>query len=1169
MYLKTIKLAGFKSFVDPTVIPMRSYLNAIVGPNGCGKSNVVDAIRWVIGETSAKQLRGQSMTDVIFNGTTHRKPVGKAAVELTFDNSDTRIGGEFAKYNEIAIRREVERDGQSDYYINGTLCRRRDIIDLFLGTGLGPRSYAIIEQGMVSQLIEAKPEDLRVYLEEAAGISKYKERRKETETRIQRTQENLERLSDLREELEKQQRHLNRQSNAAERYKEYKEEERLLQARIKALQWQTLNEKLQLFTDKISEQVLELERLQTDRQHYETEFEKGRAAQQELSDAQNQAQKNFYAMGAEIARIEQEIKHTEEQRRQWQMELIQVAQNNQELSEGFEEHEEQILALSSEVQNLAPQENAIKLQALTSKQELANAQSTVREWESRFEQWQHQYAQALQKIEVAKTKIEHYQKQSEQQEGRLARLKEQQDNREMIELSDLIKPLAEQTVEFEAQLEALLEEQAQVTERISVQREHISRTKLEHEKARQNLHEKETEFAKLNALQQSALISDDQHTIEWINRHHLSDRPRLGKTLQVNAGWELAVETILGHTIDAICVEGLEDYIHPNQLFTQGDITLLAKQATPPSFLSTKAKTLASQIQSDWPLDAWLAGIYLAETVEEAKALRLQLESHESVITRDGIWLGKNWVRIDKAQNDESSVLLREKALKSLSLSIEELQAIVEGQARRVQEHEQELANLENMREVAQRSYQHLSTQAAQVQKEYSSKQSRLTQVTEAHARFVREEEEARRELAHIQENSANIQSELEILRAQSEQQAQDKIQLMEERDRALQRLEACRAEANRDQQRADEFGIRLAANENQLHLLQQTMARTQRQLDQLSQRQDKLKDQLENSLSPLEESKQSLQHKLQEQVTVEAELRRAEQALNAHEHRMKEVLDARNRVAELIQHLQTEYQNHQMEKQAITVRQSTIEEAIAETEYQIPQLIEDMPEGTNLKSSEDRAIELAEKITRLGPINLAAIEEYQAVTERKDYLDKQQMDLEEALSVLQEAIKKIDRETKTKFRETFDKVNNKFQEVFPRIFGGGRASLELTDEDILLTGIIVRAQPPGKRNSTIHMLSGGEKALTAISLIFGLFHLNPAPFCVLDEVDAPLDDANVGRFCAVVKEMSQQTQFIIISHNKVTISSADQLMGVTMQEAGVSRLVSVDVAEAMEMVDQ
>ncbi len=1169
MYLKTIKLAGFKSFVDPTVIPMRSYLNAIVGPNGCGKSNVVDAIRWVIGETSAKQLRGQSMTDVIFNGTTHRKPVGKAAVELIFDNSDTRIGGEFAKYNEIAIRREVERDGQSDYYINSTLCRRRDIIDLFLGTGLGPRSYAIIEQGMVSQLIEAKPEDLRVYLEEAAGISKYKERRKETETRIQRTQENLERLTDLREELEKQQRHLKRQSNSAERYKEYKQEERLLQGQIKALQWQALNEKLQLITDKIGEQVLALEKLQTDRQHYETEFEKGRIGQQELSEKQNEAQKNYYSMGSEIARIEQDIKHTEEQRRQWQAELIQVTQNWRELSEGFEEHEQQIVELSSEVQNLAPQENAIKLQALTSKQELANAQSTVREWEGRFEQWQHQYTQSVQKIEVAKTKIEHHQKQLEQQTQRLARLKDQQENREMSELSELIKPLKEQTTELEAQLEGLLEEQADITDRIGTQRDSIVRSKAEHEKARQELHLKETEFAKLNALQQSALESDDQQTIEWINRHHLSDRPRLGKNLQVNSGWELAVETILGHFIDAICVDGIDEYIQINQVFTSGEITLVAKELQASSHLSNKAKTLISQIQSDWPLDSCLAGIYVAADLEEAKALRPELASHESVITPDGIWLGKNWVRIDKAQNNENSVLLREKSLKSLSATIEELHLALEHHAKIVKQNEEELANLENAREMAQRRYQQVSAASAQAQKEYSTKQSRLAQLTEAHARFIREEEEAKREFEQIQTQCSQIKSELEMLIEQSEMQAQSKAELLEEREACVQRLEAIRNEANRDQQRADEFGIRLAANENQLHLLQQTVARTQRQLDQLSQRQEGLSQQLENTVEPLEEFARNLQHKLQERVVVETHLREAEQALNAHEHHMKHVLDARNKLAETIQQLQNEYQNSQMEKQAITVRQTTIEEAIAETEYNLAQLLQEMPEGANLKTSEDRAIELAEKITRLGPINLAAIEEYQAVTERKDYLDKQQADLEEALSVLQEAIKKIDRETKAKFRETFDKVNNKFQEVFPRIFGGGRANLELTDEDILLTGIIVRAQPPGKRNSTIHMLSGGEKALTAISLIFGLFHLNPAPFCVLDEVDAPLDDANVGRFCAVVKEMSQQTQFIVISHNKVTISSADQLMGVTMQEAGVSRLVSVDVAEAMEMVEQ
>lgn len=1168
MQLKSLKLSGFKSFVDLTTIPILSSMNAIVGPNGCGKSNIVDAIRWVIGETSAKQLRGQSMTDVIFNGSSQRKPVGKAAVELTFDNSDGRIVGEFAKYNEIAIRREVEREGQSSYFINSTLCRRKDIIDLFLGTGLGPRSYSIIEQGMVSQLIEAKPEDLRVYLEEAAGISKYKERRRETESRIGRTKENLERLSDLCEELAKQLRNLNRQANAAERYKVYKEEERLLQAQIKALQWQALEQKSQVIHEKILAKQTELEKVQAELQSTETELEKGRVLQTELSDNLNQRQKAFYGLGADIARLEQQIKFSQDKIVQWQSESAEVNENLQELTDSTLEHQQQIHELSKVVQELSPQQSAIATKAIDSNQQLEIAEESMQEWQISYEQNQNEFAHTRQRIEVVKTKIEHGKNEINQLQNRLQQIARDIENDEITQLSAQIEPLLQQVKNLESACSEINFEREQIREMITATRDAIIEAKSTLAKNENVLREKEVQHAKLTALQQSALESTDQQTVEWLNRYDLISSPRLGKLLQVNSGWELATETVLSHYLDAVCVENSDDYLEGCYQLAKGSVTILDKSPASTNNQFNKAPTLASQVNCTWPIEGFLKNIYIVDTLDQAKNLRPQLSSDESIITKDGIWLGKNWLRIAKAKADEDSILIREKSLKSLDEEIDELRQILAQNTVALKNLETKLAELENNREIAHQHFQQRSLELNEVQKQLAAKQSRLQHLQQMQQRLIDERANCQNQQEIQQQKLNALQQDLQADEQKMQAQIATTDSLQQQRDELRYQLEQIRQKATEDQKRVDEFSIRLSSNEEQLTLLQQTMARSQRQIHQLEQRRDTLQQQLEASAEPLQNAEEQLQSQLNDRVELERQLTEAEQQLNGHQHRMKSLDQKRHECSELIQARQSELQNCQMERQAITVRQTTIIETLTETEHQLQQVIETMPEEAVLSTWESNAAELAQKITRLGPINLAAIEEFKVISERKEYLDKQQADLNEALQVLEDAIKKIDRETKLKFKETYDKVNEQFQSVFPRIFGGGSASLEMLDDDILSTGILVRAQPPGKRNSTIHMLSGGEKALTALSLIFAMFQLNPAPFCVLDEVDAPLDDVNVGRFCSLVKEMAKQTQFIIVSHNKVTISNADQMMGVTMQEAGVSRIVSVDMEKAMAMVE-
>lgn len=1168
MYLKSIKLAGFKSFVDPTTIPIRSHMNAIIGPNGCGKSNVIDAIRWVIGETSAKQLRGQSMEDVIFNGTTARKRVGKAMIELTFDNNQGRITGEYAKFSQIAVRREVERGGQSSYFLNGTHCRRRDILDIFLGTGLGPRSYSIIEQGMVSRLIEAKPEELRVYLEEAAGISKYKERRRETENRIRHTKENLDRLNDLREELDKQLRHLKRQANAAERYKVLKEEERLLNAQLQALRWQALNEKLSAHNDKITEKENEREEQIANQRELETSIEKARIAQTEFTEEQNAVQKEYYGLGAEIARIEQQIQSTKEQTQRWQSELTEAESVWEELTSSSAEQQDQISELTTELEQLEPQTHNIKSAVMEANEAFAKAEADMQDWQTRFDQHQTQSTETSRDSSVTKTRIENFQQQLQRLQSRRQTLQDSQNNPQLETLANEVSPLQERAHQLNDQLSDIEKNTAQITEQMDTRRAQNAELNQSLQTLREKQKVAEARYASLDALQQSALGNDDEQINTWLDNNHLKDKPRLGQSMQVNAGWEVAAETVLRGCFNALCVDDVSTWVDGLNALESGALTLIDKHASNDAALHHKAKTLLSQIQTDWPIEPWVAGVYVAENLVEAMQLRPQLSANESVITKEGVWLGANWIRVAKATDSSAGVLIREQELAELEKELAQLSQEVAQQSQALQAGEQTLAELENERRVQQRAYQDMSTALREAQASLSAKQSRLDELQQQQLRLSQEArdcdaqlEEAQQQLRESHEKNQTLSESLS--RFESEKQA-----LLEERARCHETLEHARTHANRERQRADELGIRLASNENQLSLLKQTVNRAERQLDKLTERREHLQSNLTENDGPLEKLGAQLQELLNQRVGIEQRLHAAEDKLNGQNTQIKQLETQRQTLAELLTQLQTAVQTLQMERQEVSVRQATIKEQLDETDFELDALQKEMPEEANVADWETQAEKTAQKITRLGAINLAAIDEFEQQNERKTYLDKQNDDLMEALDVLESAIHKIDRETRGRFKDTFEKVNERFKELFPGIFGGGSACLELTGDDLLTTGVLVRAQPPGKRNSTIHMLSGGEKALTAIAMVFSMFHLNPAPFCILDEVDAPLDDLNVGRFCKVVKEMSAQTQFIVISHNKVTIEAADHLMGVTMQEAGVSRIVSVDMEEAMEMVE-
>ena len=1166
MRLKCIKLAGFKSFVDPTTVNFPSNLCAVVGPNGCGKSNIIDAVRWVMGESSAKNLRGENMTDVIFNGSSGRKPIGQASIELVFDNSDGTLLGEYASFTEISIKRKVTRDGQNLYYLNGAKCRRRDITDIFLGTGLGPRSYAIIEQGMISRLIEAKPEDLRVYIEEAAGISKYKERRRDTENRIRRTMENLERLTDIRDELERQLSRLQRQAQAAEKYTEYKKEERLLKAQVQALKYQQLDQQAKVKQEAIRDLELRMESFITNQVNKDTQIEKYRAQYTELGDKFNEVQGRYYAIGADIARLEQSIQHAQERSRQLQTDLDQTNRDCKEAEENLLIDAQKAEAWEAELLELEPELELVKAAEESSGDVLLASEEAMQRWQNEWDAFNQRAAEPRKKAEVQQSRIQHLEQVQQRLLQRIEKLKDEKANLIDGSEDDEIGQLTEQLAELDLAADEKRSRVDALTEQLDQQRNDNNRFTNELDQVRSKLQSMRGRHASLEALQQAALGEKNKAVTQWLEAQQLLNKPRLAETLKVADGWDTALETVLGNTLQAVCVDNLDAVKDVLGNLTQGELVLFDTQARVANSNAGKGSLLSAKVTAPWDVAGLLDGIYVADDLVTALQLRTQLSAHESVITKDGIWLGPHWLRVARDSDASSGVIARRQELEELSAAIAEAEEQVDSLSQQLEQGRESLKHIEQQRETLRREAEEQGRRYGEVRSQLSAKQVRLEQINMRRERAEAEIREAReqmeQEAEHLSEARMILSEAIEMM----EQDTDQREKLLQERDNIRSGLDQARQRARHDKDKAHELAMRYQSVKTQLDSIRLGIGRLREQTARLQERREQLTLSLSDNRDPIEEYKLELEACLSKRLSVEAALTEARRELETVEHELRNVEQARNRAEQEVQAVRSHLEQERLAAQMFEVQRAGIAEQLEEDNLDLQQLLAEMPEGSEIKPLEEELESVAGRINRLGPINLAAIDEYKTESERKNYLDAQNADLMEALETLENAIKRIDRETRTRFKETFDQVNKSLQELFPKVFGGGHAYLELTGEDLLDTGIAIMARPPGKRNSTIHLLSGGEKALTAIALVFSIFRLNPAPFCMLDEVDAPLDDANVGRYARMVEEMSEHVQFIYITHNKIAMEMAHQLMGVTMHEPGVSRLVTVDVDEAAEL---
>lgn len=1163
MHLKQLKLAGFKSFVDPTTVPFPSQLVAVVGPNGCGKSNIIDAVRWVMGESSAKNLRGESMTDVIFNGSSNRKALGQASVELLFDNSLGRLTGQYASYQELSVKRVVTRDGESLYYLNGTRCRRRDITDIFLGTGAGARGYSIIGQGTISRLIEARPDELRAYLEEAAGVSKYKERRRETLTRIQHTHDNLARVADIREELDKQLQRLERQAKAAERYQQLKQDERRLKAEILVLKWQGLCEEQGRIEQTIQQQRMNYEAGQArSTDVYQQSVALREMLHEEDAELQN-VQNSYYQVGTEIARLEENLQQQQRDRQRlmtaraqlqddWQFLSAQQAQDREALQQSQDTHEQCVTNVLLLQDELAAKEVILK-----------HYQQQQIDWQQQADHVQGLLNKARHDQQMTALTLQHLGQRRQETQTRLDNLMR---NDAELDTARLLETLEHLKAEAQS-LRLQVDEQQQAHQTHALQAQVIAQDLKAIEQAirieQDEGYALHTKQAALSAMIQAALGRHEESPLD----ENWKTEPRLAEVLQVDKDWQAACEMILQDRLQAVVVEDMTSLY--NRLETEtlpGDCWFVSPHARP---VSTQDRPRLSDKMQGFsacgPLD--FTTILAAADLNEAMTWLPTLGAHESILTPQGYWLGPGWLKAPTlAHNDSQSIFARQQALTELSEQLEQSRLRLNGLLKQRDEKHEQLVVVQELTTTGQHALAEIKDSLRRVDAEMQQQERALLQANQQLRQRADEQEALLLKLQSLAEEHHELTVKSEDEARVIEELAHRYQQLQDGKTTWLSELPASQAAV--DTVRALLHQAELQAEREKLKVgqLQEALKRNEERLQILHERLEDVQGQLLHVHDPDTTLKSSLEEKILKHHELEERLAQHRECLNHLNQQIEGLSEQLKAFDKQSRELQNIIQEAQIEEQTLKVRAAGLIESLTELGVALQDVLTGLEPEAVLPVHEEALIDIVNKIQRLGAINLAAIEEYETESQRKQHLDSQYEDLEDALATLQTAIEKMDRETRQRFQTTFDEVNQRFQVLFPRLFGGGRALLELTCDNLLEAGIVVMAQPPGKRNSTIHLLSGGEKAMTAVALVFAIFQLNPSPFCMLDEVDAPLDDVNVGRFCTLVKEMSQFVQFLFITHNKVTMELADHLIGVTMREPGVSRIVAVDVEQALSM---
>ena len=1162
MRLIQLKLAGFKSFVDPTTIQLQGQRVGIVGPNGCGKSNIMESIKWVLGESSAKEMRSENMDSVIFNGSENRKPISRASVELIFDNSLGKAPTEWSQYAEISVKRVIEREKGSTYYINNLAVRRKDIADLFLGTGLGGRGYAIIGQNTISQIIEAKPEELRSYLEEAAGVSKYKERRRETEFRLRDTRENLSRIQDVLNEIIQQIAKLESQAVIATKYNELTEKHKFHQAQVWVLKKRDASivwKKNQFQVEKL---VNELEQQTAALRKIEAEVENLRQAHIDASDEINKNQASFYEINAEVSNIENNIRNQNELLERSKKELIEIetnlaknADDQLKFAKDIEEAEIEKVALSELYKTKEENFNSLK-------SSIQLVEATYLDSTEQFNQVANQFQSTQEKINLEKATIDFIHKTEEEINTRITFLNNEINNIDLTGqslLEEKESDLADKRLHVE-KIEAKIDENKSLATDLEEEIDALRQHQIEIQK---ELSQIEGEIKTLAQIQDDT--QGNESLKSWTSQHNINTSNRLWEKLKIKTDWVTAIESALGGKLNAVLAQYETISHRPPASMVLANLN--ASHAYKPK--NNKLNSALDVIEISDPLlmnllSEWLSNCYIIPKGESYKNFIGNLEQGEFLVNQQGDIFTKNSVSFYGKDASLNGILLRQERLKALQEKFPSIDRNSKDISNKLSEAELQLNDYEEQADSYSEELKEALNDFHQTEIEVEKTQQSIAYANEKHSSITNEQNELKTKLTQIQIDKTTKSSLIHNLENDAHRLLEQKTLSEDIKKRHELEYESARKHVNEAEIQLQESHFNLKIIGNKINELNNRINLLTEDNNALNNKKDLVKTSINT------ESIEALKLSLREKITVKDE--REKILIASRDNLAQKETDLRESEQK---RLQTEQAVHpirdKLEQSRLNERESKLlfeqfQNEINESQLDEGVLSESITEKTTVKEVQELCNKLQEEINLLGPVNLAAIHELTSEKERKGYLDSQVEDLTSASNTLEDAIRRIDKETRDRLIATFNEVNKNFTEFFKVLFNGGQAQLELLGEEILDTGIQVTAQPPGKKNTTISQLSGGEKALTATALVFALFKLNPAPFCLMDEVDAPLDDSNTLRFTNMVTEMSKNTQFLYVSHNKIAMEMAQQLIGVTMQESGVSRIVEVSLEEVEKM---
>ena len=1162
MRLSSIKLSGFKSFVDTTTINLDSNLIGVIGPNGCGKSNVIDAVKWVLGESSAKSLRSDSMADVIFNGSESRKPIGTASVELLFDNTDQKISGPYASYNEVSIRRVVSRDGISNYFLNNANCRRKDVTNLLLGTGLGSSGYSIIEQGMISKIIDAKPEEIRGFIEEAAGVTKFKDRRKDTLSRLSHTKENLDRINDIATEVSKQLEKLNRQARNAERYKVLKDELHAVRAEIIYLEISKLTQSRDIIQGKIVTIKSHINQLDADKTTMRSNLLKLKTLHDEEQFKFDGLQKDYYETSTKISNKENSITLLNQN----------ILALNAEIANLSIELIETGDLLKDDV-NLLANHSGLDTSLLP---ELADLKVSYKKSEQALNLFKEELDNINHSIENDRDQLRTFQNEKVKYDAEI----EQLDN-EINKLTGITPNLEasidlsnSQINELEASngsLDVTTKESKLVSLKNTLQNEEEILSKLtstSDTNARLITDAKE-EIAHIQG--QLTTIKNLDHRSSDVKNHDaalgklsLTDADRLSSKITVNGGWEHAIDLILLEKVNAFEIDSFEMIMDKLSI---GEIDGLCFYKSNNNLMQFNRNQLHYYLETDLVFND-LIGVYVADDLKHAIKLLPSLDKKESVVTKDGIWVTHEFIKYSAKDSSNLGYLSIKDRISSLSKQVITLTStLVEYQNK--QEEYDDL--IYKKKEVISSLRLAIAEQADILYLEILKRDKIISQIDflqQQRIKFIADKDSNNLQLAS-QKVSISVKAKAQKTIIEKILERQEHVEnLKRARMNFLNQLEEATISASVINQRIHEIEMEVG----QTNILKSS---TQTGIQRLEEQQLNLTNVIRDKKASVRDASDKvkfysfeLEAFLTSYENLDSLLKSSKNELQIIHENTLAIDNELVEVDKLINNYRVNLEENNLNNKELEVMLDNLMKNLDEMGLKIGVIKNSIHEETNLNGCKMRLEDLSRKISNLGAINLAAIDEKKEEEERKSYLDSQIEDLNNAIQVLETAIAKIDNDTKERFRETFDGANKALKELFPVLFGGGQAFLELDSDDLLTAGIHIMSSPPGKKIHNISMLSGGEKTLTAIAFIFSMFKLNPSPFCLLDEVDAPLDESNVSRFIGLVKVMSEKVQFLLVTHNKTTMSVLDQLMGVTMGEPGVSRLVSVNLNDAVSMID-